>query len=266
LLPFHINRKFKLIYWTIGVSADYDKRFDYVKQWDFLRDFIYKRADALIFYTDIPIKKYIQRGYLKDVLFVAPNTVEVYKEIDKKFNKDRILFIGTLYKQKGIIELLNNYKIAYNQSHNILPLYIIGGGDEFDSINEWIKKNGLYDKVILTGPIFDPITKASYFQKSFACISPLQAGLSVLESMGYGVPFVTMFNSFTGGERFNIIDGVNGILMENLSQLKDIIIDISGNKDKYIKLGNNALEYYLKNTKPEDMVDGLSNAIDFVLT
>lgn len=265
-LPFYIKRNFKIIFWSPGVSASYDKKFDSVTKWDTIRDFFYKKADALIFYTDYPISKYISRGFQKEKLFVAPNTVEVYNNFeDKLLKKDSLLFIGTLYMQKGILTLLENYKDAYDCNPNILPLNIIGGGEELGKVNDWIIENKLATKIFLKGPIFDVVKKSEYFGKAFVCISPVQAGLSVLESMGYAVPFITMNDSITGGERLNIQDGINGILLEDTVQLKNVILDVTDHSEKYLLMGINALKYYKNSHKPEDMANGLFNAVEFVL-
>ncbi|EAR12270.1 putative glycosyltransferase [Polaribacter irgensii 23-P] len=264
-LTLYKNKSFKIIYWSPGVSASYDKKFDTVKRWDRIRDFFYKKADALIFYTDYPIRKYLNRGFLEEKLFVAPNTVEVCKSLEVKGKtKDSILFIGTLYMQKGILTLLENYKAAFEVNPNILPLNIIGGGIEFEKVNNWIVENNLDKKILLRGSIFNIVEKYFYFEKAFACISPVQAGLSVLESMGCGVAFVTMNNSITGGERLNIKNGFNGVLLENTDQLKSVILDITKNSEKYAKMGKNGLEYYNNSHKPQDMANGLYSAIKFV--
>ncbi len=264
-LAFRKKRRYKVILWSPGVSASYNKKFDTVTKWDTVRDFFYKRADALIFYTDYPINKYKNRGFDSEKLFVAINTVEVYNnKLNNKIKKDSLLFIGSLYSQKGILTLLENYKSAFEINHDILPLNIVGGGTELEKVKTWIIENDFSKKIFLVGPIYDIEEKSLYFKKAVACISPTQAGLSVLESFGYGVPFITMNDSITGGERLNILDGFNGILLNKLSEIKKVIIDISNDRDKYIKMGENAKNYYNNRTKPVDMAKGLLDAIEFV--
>jgi len=261
-LPFYKNRNFKVIFWSPGVSASYDKKFDDVTKWDSIRDYFYKKADALVFYTDYPIKKYVNRGFDRRKLFVAPNTVSIGE--GKEETKDSLLFIGTMYLQKGILTLLKIYKEAYIENNNILPLNIIGGGEDFEKVKNWIYENGLNNKIKMLGPIFNIDEKAFFFKKSFACLSPTQAGLGVLESMGYGVPFITMNDSITGGERLNIIDGKNGMLLSKIDELKEVILDISRDQNKYLKMGEYALKYYNNGHKPIDMSNGLFKAIDYV--
>ena len=144
-------------------------------------------------------------------------------------------------------------------------LNIIGGGAEYDSINSWITDHHLEHKIKLLGAIYDKEVKRDYFQRAFACISPLQAGLSVLESMGYGVPFVTMHNAFTGGERFNIEHNVNGILLKNENELSDVLVSIAQSPERFREMGENAYKHYHSNRTPELMAQGVIDAIEFML-
>lgn len=255
----------KIIFWTIGVSASYDKEFDKDCRWDRIRHFFYNKADALVFYTDYPIKKYAEMGVSKEKMFVAPNSVCVYNDFDvETIEKQYILFIGTLYKQKGLDNLLESYK-CLKKLESLPPLKIIGTGPDQQYIEDYIKENGLSKHITLCGAIYDNKIKAEYFKYAIACISPKQAGLSVLESMGYGVPFVTTKNAKTGGEIFNIHNGEDGIVLEDASDLTSTIKDIALNPIKYITMGRNAREYYKRNRTPEHMANGLKSAISYVL-
>lgn len=266
ILPFWEKRKYRIIFWGIGVSASYKKKYDNVKYWDCVRDFFYKKADALVFYSDYPINKYLKRGFIREKLFVAPNTVDVCFDVNcEEIKKDSLLFIGSLYREKGIMVLLENYKLAYKENPDVLPINIIGGGDEYEAVNKWIIGSGLNDKIILLGAIYNNKKKSIYFRKASVCISPYQAGLSVLESMGYGVPFITMQDAITGGERFNIKNNINGIVIKKETEIKDIIIDVSRNPEKYIQMGARARSYYNDSHKPVDMANGLYSAVEYVL-
>ena len=255
--------KQKVIFWSLGISASYDKGFDEHKEWDKIRKFFYDKADALAFYTTYPIEKYAQMGIKREKMFEAPNTVEVHPTNDCP-PKDSILFIGTLYRQKGVQELLNSY-LKLKTLPELPQLNIIGDGPDFESILSWIKENDLQNHINLCGAIYDIDEKAQFFARAYACISPKQAGLSVLESMGYGVPFVTTKNAITGGEMLNIHNGVDGVILSNINELTDVIRDISLNPFKYEQMGIAARKYYNNNRTPQHMADGLWKAICYVL-
>lgn len=255
----------KVVYHGIGVSASYDKGFDEDHRWDRIRKFFYSKANALAFYTDYPIGKYEKMGIPRERMFVAPNTVEVHPvPADSPIAKDSILFIGSLYRQKGIQLLLDAYK-ELKDIPGLPILRIVGGGAEYDDIDAWIAENGMQSLIEMEGPVYDIDKKAQYFARAYACVSPKQAGLSVLESMGYGVPFVTGKKAITGGEIFNIHNEVDGILMENENQLTAVIEDIATHKEKYIEMGRKAQKFYNENRTPQDMADGLWAALEYAL-
>lgn len=260
-LPWFNNAK--IVYHTLGVSASYDKGFDEHKEWDAVRKFFYSKANALAFYTSYPIEKYAAMGVPREKMFVAPNTVEVHP-LKNKENKDSILFIGTLYRQKGVQLLLDAY-LKLRDVEDLPKLRIIGSGPDSEEIKLWIEDNKMYDLIEMVGAVYDIDEKAKYFNKAIACISPLQAGLSVLESMGYGVPFVTSQNAITGGEILNIHNGEDGVVMNSVSQLVDVINDIALNRDKYFQMGERAMQFYNGNRTPQHMSDGLWDAVQYAL-
>lgn len=255
--------KTKVIYHTLGVSAAYNKGFDTHKEWDKVRSFFYSKADALIFYTTYPFEKYEKLGIPRQKMFEAPNTVEVHP-IKEKLEKDSILFIGTLYRQKGLQALLDVF-LKLKDLEGLPKLRIIGKGPDSNSIQRWIEDNNLEELIKMKGAIYDIDEKAKYFAKAYACISPQQAGLSVLESMGYGVPFVTSKNAITGGELLSIHDGIDGVIMDDERQLSNVIKDISENKEKYIEMGRKAQCFYNEYRTPQHMADGMWNAVKYTM-
>lgn len=259
------KRNFGLIFWGIGVNASYNKSFDSNSKLDVLRFFLMKNADALLFYSDYPKKKYIEKGFDSKTLFVAHNTVLVEKRIEVPFEKKHFIFVGSLYKQKKIYELLFAYEIYLANTLNILPLVIIGGGEEEENIIAWISAKRLTDKILLKGQINDQKVLKDLYRDAIACISPGQAGLTVLNSMAYGVPFITNKNAITGGEIFNIIHDKNGILYDgNIEKLALIMKSISEDGDFTNTLSLNAQNYYFEERTIEIMLKGFENAIDFV--
>lgn len=256
--------KTPVIYHTIGVSASYGKGFDEHKEWDKVRNFFYSKADALAFYTDYPIKKYEALGIPREKMFVAPNTVAV-APVKDEIKKNTLLVIGTLYREKGIQTLLDVYKKL--RSLCTLPmLNIIGKGPDYDVINKWIQDNNMQDLIVLRGAIYNINEKAKYFAQALACISPKQAGLTVLESMGYGVPFVSTKNAITGGELLNVHNGVDGVVMDSEKDLQSVVKDIAENPEKYITMGKKAKNFYDNNRTPMHMAQGFLDAIQYVMS
>jgi len=269
LLPFLYHRP-KLVTWSLGVHASYNKLYDLSKKPDLGDSFfemIQDHADACVFYMPEPIdywKKY--KGINENKYFVAHNTVAVaeFEDVIPQ-NRDIILFVGTLYKQKGLGELIECYAKAKSKVKNLPKLVIIGKGPERDTIQQQIKDLGIADDTVLTGAIYDETILKDYFIRSIICVSPKQAGLSVLKSFGYGVPFVTRTDAISGGEKNNIQDGQTGLFYDSETDLVNIIVETAINPAKYAQMSSAARNYYLKEASPEMMAQGVVSAVEYAL-
>jgi glycosyltransferase involved in cell wall biosynthesis len=269
ILPFLRKKRYKSIAWTIGIRASYSLRYDLSRKKnivDLIYLFILKKCDALIFYMKEPIEFWGEM-LPNQKIFVAQNTIDVNGNlINSTINKSTFLFIGTLYKEKKIYELINAFIKANNESNlnNNFSLEIIGDGPEYNNIKSFISENNLFGLIKLRGRIVEEVELSKSFNKSILCISPDQAGLSVLMSMAYGVPYVTRYNSITGGERLNIINNYNGFYYYSEDELVQILKSAYLNPDSFITMGKNARDYYLKNATINIMGKGFLNAIKYV--
>lgn len=256
------HRPFKLIYWCIGAPASYTRPFGQSPElYKRYMEFFAKRGDAQVVYSEAARQYQLERGRRPETVFVANNTVEVPK-IEPQRHRDSIIFIGTLYPQKGLPILLDAYEKAYAQNPDLLPLKIVGDGVLRQEIAERIKTLGLEHKITMLGALYKASEKQPVFESAYACISPNQGGLGVLECMGYGVPFITSKNAITGGESFNIETGVTGLRLDTLDNLHEVILDISANPAKYEQMGINAYNYYWRERTPEIMAQGIADAVD----
>ena len=253
----------KIITWGIGVPASYTVRFDdpAVKN---RMPFFVKHSDATLFYTDYPKKKYIEQGYAAEKMFVAPNTTAVNK-IPIERERNSILFVGSLYPAKQADKLIEAYRLLKEEGVELLPLHIIGEGTERQRLEQMVCDAQLHDKVFFHGAIYSDDELEKYYYDARAVVSPDQAGLSVLKTMGYGVPFVTTKDAYTGGERLNITNEQTGILMESIENLVETLKDIHCCPEKYEEMGKNAYDYYWKYRRPEQMAEGFLSAIKYTV-
>lgn len=256
-----MKRSYALSLWGIGVSGSYTRSFDQTSYVSHLRNYLAKKADSLIFYTDYPVERFISSGYPADKIFIAHNTVENTVELSNQ-NRNKFIFIGTLYREKGVMELVDQYKLAFDElGGNIYDLNIIGDGELFDELRENILSYGLADKIFLLGAVFDKTILNMNLALSILSFSPTQAGLSVLHSMSVGVPFVTTKHAITGGEIFNIQNGYNGLVLNDISDVSKVMIDSVVDKEKYLLMGINAYNYYNQNRAPKFMAKGILDCI-----
>ena len=113
------------------------------------------------------------------------------------------------------------------------------------------------------GKITDIGVLSKFYFDAICSVSFGQAGLSVLQSLGFGVPFVTKKNAITGGEINNIINNYNGFLCEDsVESLSSKLVFLSNNIEHSMKMGENAFNYYSENCTIEKMSNGFKLAIN----
>ena len=260
-------KKYKWIAWGIGQAASYDKRLGDRDLFKSIRMFLQKKSDASILYSSFPLSSYIEKGIDSNAIFIANNTVALDCVAKPNLDKDIILFIGTLYKQKKLMELIEAYRVASERCNLSIPLVIIGEGCERNKLESYVRKFKLQSLITFLGHVEDAHILSKNFSSALACISPGQAGLSVLTSMANSVPFVTREDAITGGEIFNINSDKNktGVIYKTKGELVDLLCDINTDKSKYIEMGCRARDYYVNFRLPEYMINSIVDAVEYVV-
>lgn len=267
-LPFRKGRKFIPVSWDIGVRVSYQRHYTLEKpmRWD---DRIYRRilrrCAANIFYMPEPVPVWIGRGVPAETLFVAHNTVAVEQTPYSPDGRKDFLFVGSLYAQKRVDLLIDAYRDARAGKEAFPKLHIVGGGSEESVLQEKVRREGLEDSVVFHHAVFDEAVLSKLFQQSLLCISPHQAGLSVLKSFAYGTPFVTRRDAITGGEIYNIKDGENGILYDRDTDLAPILSDAAAHPETYLEMGRKAHRFYAEEASPARMAQGVLDAVRYAL-
>lgn len=245
-LIFKLKKKLKIGFFGIGVTASYANRYDrYNPIVDFYRMTLLKYCDFALFYDLYPKIKFSGMGINASKMYIAYNTVinKCIPDFQSK-NFQNYLFIGSLIEGKGIELLIDSF-------HNILDhipfdnnLLIIGEGPLRTELERIVNENSLSNRVIFLGEITNMQDLEAVFNNSRVCISPKQAGLSVLTSFSFGTPFITSHNAITGGERFSIMPGVTGEFFDGTKEELSIKM-IKFQDDEYCKsLSRNSFEFY----------------------
>ena len=258
IIPYILNKNSKFIWWGQWQTNKQiiDKLKIYISN---------KKNVTSILYTESEKLNLIKHGAIKEKLFVANNTLDVgirpccFKELEK----NTILFVGSLDKRKQLDVLI----IAFNEILSLIDdrivLVIIGDGEEIDNLLNMIKQYKLQERVFLKGKITLNEDLVKFYKRAIVNVSFGQAGLSVLQSFGYGVPFITKVNAISGGEKTNIINGHNGFLcQDSLIALKDKLVLIVNDDFLARKMGENAYIYYSEKCTIKNMAEGFINTIE----
>ena len=251
------NKKAKLILWGAWLtdSAIANK----------IRYLLTQKADMNIFYTERSRIDFVNKGIGDDKTVVANNTFDVGPRIKsyESLIKKRLLFVGSLDSRKQNDVLINAFNNIFDKIPENIVLTIIGDGLESEKLINLVKQLGIESRVEFTGRIEDPSVLKNYYLESILSVSFGQAGLTVLQSLGYGVPFLTKTNAISGGEKTNIRDKENSLFCEDsIESLESLLIETCNDIKSAKEMGKKAYEYYSKFCTIENMCQGFVDAIE----
>ncbi|WP_395043418.1 glycosyltransferase family 4 protein [Flavobacterium sp.] len=163
----------------------------------------------------------------------------------EKYEKETILYLGSIIRKKGIFEIPKIFSIISKQFPNAKLILI--GSDTFDlqtkSKSTWKLLETFFDNknVNYLGKI-PYIEVQQYIKNAHVCIFPTFAetfGMVTIESMALSKPVV---NSNFGWSNELIIDGESGYLVHPKDHQKfaDRILDIFSNNDLCSQIGEKA--------------------------
>lgn len=263
------NVKKKLLFWGIGISSSNGLKEK--KLTDLFRFKLAKQSQGIILYSQKVKNIYLSNGFLKNI-FVATNSTLVSKNASDEYVPSKIsnfLSIGALNKRKGIDIFLKAFaKVKHEKKINNIRTLIVGNGPEKENLEALVQQLNIEENVEFFGGISNADQLTELYQKSIFSFSINQAGLSVLQSLGNGVPFVTSQNAITGGELFNIKDKETGFLIpeeeeeKQIEFLFQIINEAVSNSQAFIEMRKSCQNYYLQEASLEHMVKTFLKAIN----
>lgn len=230
--------------------------------------FYFMRVNSYnVFYTQKAKSDFVRMGLKEKTCFVGNNTFHIPNEIrtdcSSSYDKEYILTVGSLNYRKDIQSLITAFNNTISLIPNNIKLVIVGKGEEENNLKKYVDSLGITDRVLFLGEINSPHELLQIYKKTIFCASYAQAGLFVLQSMGYGVPFVTKKTAISGGEKYNIQNNINGFLVgEDLKELESSIVELSNDLDKAKTMGHFAFNYYSQYCTIENMVEGFLDSIN----
>ncbi|MDX2369615.1 MAG: glycosyltransferase family 4 protein [Colwellia sp.] len=257
IFSIYFNKNSKFIWWGAWITKS--------KIANFIRLYFTKKSFANVFYTNEARLDFINYGIDDYNLYVANNTFDVGKRIKSYENqlKNTILFVGSLDKRKKNDVTINAFEKIINHIPQDINLIIIGDGSERKKLEQLVAELKIEERVFFKGKITSVDELQEYYKKAIVSVSFGQAGLSVLQSLGFGVPFLTKKNAISGGEITNVKHNINGILCDDeIESLEKHLKYLCNNVNHSRCLGKNAYQYYSDYCTIKNMVQGFLDAID----
>ena len=233
---------------------------------NYARDWLMKKADAILLYGSGEIDRMIQRGIQEHKIFVANNTIHVPNHHDySSHTKSSLLFVGTFKKRKKVDLLITTFSHILDEIPEHVYLEIVGDGEYKNSLQKLVRQLSLETRVIFHGRVDQHDQLAEIFSRAYAYVSP-QIGLGILHSFAYGVPVVTTHHP-EGSEKHGpeaecLKHRFNGFTYTKGYELEDILIEICNSPKLSSTIGRNAYDFYSKERTLDVMLSGFRQSIE----
>lgn len=227
-----------------------------------LRDFLYKKANAVVVQTKHN-KEYFDKS-IQDKTFVIPNPIELNNYIGlalKTKKKDLIVSVGRLEPQKNQEMLIEAFNEIHKKYSNY-KLVIYGEGSYRKQLQELIDKLNLQEFILLPGNEKDILNKMAE-AKIYICSSNYEGmSNSLIEAMCIGLPVIS--TKVSGTEE--LIGECNGLLIDvnDKDSLINNICLLIENSEVCNKISSNAILVSKKLDK-ETVVELWENTINKIL-
>jgi glycosyltransferase involved in cell wall biosynthesis len=177
--------------------------------------------------------------------FPAPPRQDLQTKVDIQPTDKVLLFMGTIFRFSGLIELLTELAPALHND-STLKFLVLGDGEDFDRLRQLSIKLGLEDQVIMPGRIeYDPL--ADYLRLGHVALLPFKQELvthgalpgKVLQYLACGLP--TIATPLDGLQ--SMIPPNQGILYANdLQEMANMAIDLVSKPDQQQQLATLGLD------------------------
>lgn len=168
----------------------------------------------------------------------------IYNRHYVKKENYRLLYLGRLDKQKGLIELLEAVKQLKEKSIVNFIFDIVGDGPDEDEIKDFYENLDLGERVVFHDGITDlDQLKCFYLNADLFVLPTYHEGFprTLYESMIFGVPIIT---TFVGGISSIMIDNINCIEIQpkSVESIKNSIEKALFNYEDMGRLAKNATD------------------------
>jgi len=180
---------------------------------DRVRAVMRRLANTVIVYTETQARELRERFPDADVV-AAPNAL--YPErVPEEGAKDPVardfVYVGRLTGEKKPDLLLE----AFERARPLLPtdirLVFVGDGPLRARLEERVRRTGLGERVLFLGHVSDAKELRLIYDEALASVSPGYVGLSLIQSLWFGVPMIAARDEPHSPEIEAAVEGVNAM-------------------------------------------------------
>ena len=147
-----------------------------------------------------------------------------------------VVFVGRLNPTKKPLLLVDAFIRAAPHLPSDVRLVFVGDGSQRDLLEHRANDAEVRDRVVFMGHISDVEELRAVYGRAIVSVSPGYVGLSLIQSLGYGIPMLIARDEPHSPEIEALVEGENGELFESDSAdaLATAIIQMAAERELWL--------------------------------
>lgn len=233
---------------------------------NWIRRFQRALANGMIVYTEEQKRILLENLQYGGEAYAAPNALYPEAEmqpVDNSFLRNSFIYVGRLVKDKKPLIMVSAFAAALPELPGDSKLLIVGDGPERFEIEKLIARLGVSDRVQLFGHVAGYEAVRAIYQQALASLSPGYVGLSITQSLGFGVPMIYSRDEPHAPEIVSAKEGWNSLAFQTDScqDLSEKMIQIYTERDAWKQRTQEIAIECRRNFSVEKMVQEFVRAI-----
>ena len=230
---------------------------------ELLRHWLRLLSPALVTYTRTQADQ-LRILYPNKLICAAPNALYFRNEIsfDEGSRRFEAVYVGGLKPDKKPHLLIPAFN-AIAETIPELALTIVGDGPEMDRVRQQREQSRFRSRISIMGYISDYERVREIYSRAFVSLSPGYVGLSITQSLAFGVPMIIAKDENHSPEIDAAVDGRNANFFESNSvvSLSEVIKEFWNHRNEWSGLGPEIAFDTAANYSVEAMAAGLIKAM-----
>lgn len=202
-----------------------------------VRGVMRRLANVLVVYTESEARLARSlRG--SHVVVAAPNALYSRTELGASDPPERttdFVCVGRLIDEKRPRLVLDAFEQALAALPDETKLVFVGDGGLRESLESAADERGLAERVVFRGHVAALDDLRRVYGPAIASVSPGTAGLSVIQSLGFGVPAIVTDDARHGPEIEATVEGENAVFFDGSSPeaLSRVLVAVAAERDEW---------------------------------
>ena len=205
---------------------------------DRVRHLMRRLASGLIVYTESEAEQAKKELPGRDVV-AAPNALYSRADLEPGLPERTptdFVFVGRLNREKRPDLLVAAFRETEPQLPSDARVVFVGDGPLRPALEAAVREWGLAERIVFCGHVSELEELRRVYACAIASILPGTAGLSLIQSLGFGVPVVVARGPKHGPEIDLAVEGVNALFFDegSTSALGALLVAMAADRDVWV--------------------------------